>query len=492
MMRLPSTSLIAVLLLALSCDRGQRSTEQHQQPAIASNAIASNAIASNAITSNAIASNAIASGALAGALLPPAQEGETRGVVTQPDLVTGLQDPDAQMLMKYLVDCALVPEQTLEWTGRFAPFPTAVWRGVLGLCPEWLTGAPSAQCLQRVSGCLLARNNAFGISVPLSLRGDRDGVSAIPLAETVELWPKLWRTNTDVPSAAPCASTTVGLTRNCGWQSAGVGRCTPGQPVAVGAGGCGLGNSTGNTMLRICARMHFCDEGSPQLVAENDGACGSSRPRVEFTCPAEGFYAVMAARSSSASGPADVEVAADPPLFPSSEAEVFTWREGAFYGTIFGAGALNPLKPQVRVNPTSGRVEEQLIPGTNLWVPGKTLSSLFAGVVYQKMWACSSGNWSLPEAYYERRICAGAGGINCAARYAGPCGLVCGSDDRGPVTGDFDYGDCGDLTLRRWPIATTTFLNHPCDLLGPDPIGSTASDVLCRTLAALPLSPPPP
>jgi hypothetical protein len=343
-----------------------------------------------------------------------------------------------------------------------------------------------------VSGCLLARNNAFGISVPLSLRGDRDGTSAIPLAATVDLWPKVWRTNTDVASAQPCGANTVGLTRNCGWQSAGVGRCTPGQPVAVGAGGCGLGDSAGHTMLRVCARMHFCDEGSPALIAENDGACDSSQPRVEFTCPSEGFYAVMAARYSSASGPAEVEVAADPPLVPSSEAQVFTWREGAFYGTIFGAGALNPLKPQVRVNPVTGRVEEQPIPGINFWVPGKTLSSVFAGVVYQKMWACSSGNWNLPEAYYERRICAAAGGINCAAKYAGPCALACGSDDGGPVSGDFDYADCADLTLQRWPTPTTTFLNHPCDLLGLDPIGSTTSDVLCSTLAALPLSPPPP
>jgi len=492
MIRLLSIPLTAALLMAASCDDRGRAFEERQQPIIASNIIASNVIASNAITSNAIASNAIASHALAGELLPPDEGLEALGAVTQTDVVTGLQDPDAQMLMKYLVDCALTPEQGLQWTGRFAPFPTARWRGSMGLCPQWLTSAPSQQCLQRVSGCLLARNNAFGISVPVSLRGDQDGVNAIPLAPAADLWPKVWRTNTDVASAQPCGTNTLGVNRNCGWQSAGVGRCTPGAPVTVGAGGCGLGSSSGNTMLRVCARMHFCDEGSPTFISQNDGACGSAQPHVAFTCPAEGLYGVMAADFASASGPASVEVAADPPLLPTSEAQLFSWREGAFYGNIFGAGALNPLKPQVRVNPFTGQVEEQPIPGFNLWLPGKTVSSLFAGVVYQKMWACSSANWSLPAAYYERRVCAGVGGINCAARYAGPCGLVCGSDDRSPVSGDFDYGDCADLTLQRWPTSTTTFLNHPCDLLGLDGNGAPLDDLLCSTVGALPISPAPP
>jgi hypothetical protein len=181
-------------------------------------------------------------------------------------------------------------------------------------------------------------------------------------------------------------------------------------------------------------------------------------------------------------------VAADPPLVPTSEAQAFGWREGAFYGNIFGAGALNPLKPQVRVNSFSGQVEEQPIPGLNYWIPGKTVTSLFAGVVYQKMWACSSDNWSLPSGYYERRICAAAGGLNCAAKYAGPCGLVCGTNDRPPVSGDFDYGDCRDLTLQSWATPVTTFLHHRCDLLG---LGGAVDDLLCSTVEALPISPGP-
>jgi hypothetical protein len=466
-------------VLVVSC--GPVESEQSAQPAIATNAIATNAIATNALTTNAIASAALAAGPLAGQLI-----NSNFGQVTQPDVVTGLEDPDAQMLMAYLVGCALESNQRLRWTSRFTS-ERETWRGELGLCPAWLGSTPSAGCLERVSACLLARNNVFGISVPVSLRGDQDGTSSIALAPTVALWPKAWRTNTTVPSSQSCNDGESGVDRNCGWQGVGVGRCTPGQSVSVGAG-CGLGSSSGNAMLRICTRMHFCDAGSADLIAQNDDGCGTSEPAVTFTCPSDGFYAVMAANQQSADGPASVDVAADPPRFPSSEGQVFTWREGAFYGNIFAAGALNPLKPQVRVNPFTGRVEEQLIPGVNIWVPGKTASSLFAGVAYQKMWACSSNNWTVADGYFERRMCAGLGGINCAAKYAGPCGLMCADDDS-PPAGDHDYGGCSDLTLRRWSSPITPFLNHPCDLLG---LGTPLDEVLCSTLGALPLPPPPP
>jgi hypothetical protein len=456
----------ALILVAAACS--SVATEDATQPAIATNAIATNAIATNGLAGQ-------------------SQPGDLQGSVTRPEVVTGLEDPDAQMFMSYLVSCALRPDQSLHWQSRFNPSTSRTWTGNLGLCPQWLTSAPSTACLERVSACLLARNNVFGVSVPVSLRGRLDDDHPIALADDVGLWPLAWRSSTPVASASACSGNEVGVTRNCGWSGVGVGRCTPGETVHVGAG-CGLGSSNGNTMLRVCTRIHFCDDGSPEVIAQDDGGCGNSEPRVEFSCPSDGFYAVMAASHASNSGPPSVSVAADPPSFPSSEAQAFTWREGAFYGNIFAAGALNPLKPQVRVNPQTGQVEEQPIPGFNFWVRGKTLSSLFAGVVYLKMWACSSGNWSIPDAYYERRMCAGVGGINCAAKYAGACGLVCGSPDAAPA-GDLDYGDCADLTLHHWQSPITPFLNHPCDLLSRDPPLSVINDTLCRTVAALPIPP---
>jgi hypothetical protein len=229
--------------------------------------------------------------------------------------------------------------------------------------------------------------------------------------------------------------------------------------------------------------MHFCDQGSADFITQNDDACFSQRPLVTFLCPAEGFYGVMKGNHQSSNGVVNMTPAATPGLLPSSEGEVFTWREGAFYGNIFDPGALNPLKPQVRVNATTGQVEEEPVPGSGIWVAGKTVSSLFAGAVYLNMWACSSGNWTLPDGYFERRSCAGVGGLNCAARYAGPCALLCSTGDAGPASGDHDYGDCADLTLQRWASPLTPFLNHPCDLLGP----GTLENVLCSTIGELPI-----
>ncbi|WP_437554886.1 hypothetical protein WME97_22890 [Sorangium sp. So ce367] len=46
------------------------------------------------------------------------------------------------------------------------------WSGSVGLCRDWATQAPSEACQEVVSACLLARNNAEGVSLDISLRGD--------------------------------------------------------------------------------------------------------------------------------------------------------------------------------------------------------------------------------------------------------------------------------------------------------------------------------
>ncbi|KYG03702.1 hypothetical protein BE21_50370 [Sorangium cellulosum] len=111
-----------------------------------------------------------------------------------------LLDPHARDVMQVLVECALRPDQGLSWTTTaselsavdagatvssaesdlswaiplgekpsLAPVVVA-WSGDLGLCPSWAHGAPSTECQQLVSACLLARNNARGAHVDLSLR----------------------------------------------------------------------------------------------------------------------------------------------------------------------------------------------------------------------------------------------------------------------------------------------------------------------------------
>ncbi|WP_437873489.1 hypothetical protein [Sorangium sp. So ce363] len=110
-----------------------------------------------------------------------------------------LLDPNAQEVMQALVECALASDQSVSWTptpeeraalaggsgasvvfkdgfswtpleGLVKPSKdVSVWHGRAGLCPDWHTGAPSAACQELVSACLFARNNAFGVTVDISM-----------------------------------------------------------------------------------------------------------------------------------------------------------------------------------------------------------------------------------------------------------------------------------------------------------------------------------
>jgi hypothetical protein len=48
---------------------------------------------------------------------------------------------------------------------------------VIGLAPEWTTGACDGECEQWISACVIARINGLGVTVPLSLRGDHPALA---------------------------------------------------------------------------------------------------------------------------------------------------------------------------------------------------------------------------------------------------------------------------------------------------------------------------
>lgn len=122
-----------------------------------------------------------------GTSLPTPQPGQR---VAPGTLHKALLDPAARAVMAYLVGCALGSQQSVSSTlpegatlneedyenseilttgGK----TTITWKGAgQGLCPAWATGAPDQVCQERVSACLLARNNAFGKSYNISIRGD--------------------------------------------------------------------------------------------------------------------------------------------------------------------------------------------------------------------------------------------------------------------------------------------------------------------------------
>lgn len=82
------------------------------------------------------------------------------------------QSPDvANMVMRYVVMCALPQGESLSWTNPTTQAPYT-WTGALGLAPDWASGLPATEAEQQViTACLAAHTNRFGIGMPFSILG---------------------------------------------------------------------------------------------------------------------------------------------------------------------------------------------------------------------------------------------------------------------------------------------------------------------------------
>ncbi|MFL5353439.1 hypothetical protein [Archangium sp.] len=429
----------------------------------------------NSLTTQALVLNALSTNPTASPLLV------STGLVPLFNPVSGnsylqlqLRDVDAQHFMSYLVSCALESGHAVTWKD---PLTLAVktWQGQAGLCPQWETGAPTQACKNRVSACLLARNNAYGRRVELSMRGEDPARPALFALETetrpVEIDPD---TASRVPSYETCTTPQTSMNRDCGWKADFIGRCTPGQTVRLGAGGKApdqctsssalvLGSASGaRMMLRVCDNTLGCDQGSTRQLGQSQGTCATTNPAVSFTCPASGFFNVMAAPYDSTQvGTVSVGVETGTSAntrYRLSEAEVYPVREGAYYGNIFDASA---LAATVYVE-EGGRIQ------------GK--EQVVKGAVYKKMFSCQAPEWSDAAAYATHRVCALPGSeSNCAARSTGVCidwtnrgypASKCGKDDGTVVDGDGDFEECYDSYGEQWKEPVTVFLHETCGMPG--------------------------
>jgi hypothetical protein len=76
---------------------------------------------------------------------------------------------EGRQLLQYLVNCALPPDTTVAFEAGSVQH---VLTGALGLAPGWSRRALTAQEERRISGCILARTNFYGIPVKLSMRSE--------------------------------------------------------------------------------------------------------------------------------------------------------------------------------------------------------------------------------------------------------------------------------------------------------------------------------
>jgi hypothetical protein len=128
--------------------------------------ITHNALTFNAMTVNALAFNALAMNALA---FNAVSLGETTIDATE-----DCQTSHALQLMQYTVGCALGPDQevAVHLDGEEHRL-----RGQLGLAPEWAEQPCDDTCQGWVSACLIARINARGERVEISMRGDHPALA---------------------------------------------------------------------------------------------------------------------------------------------------------------------------------------------------------------------------------------------------------------------------------------------------------------------------
>lgn len=425
-----------------------------------------------------------------------------------------LKGPEADELLKYVASCALDPCDSITVPAGAAPsgFPTS-FPGELGLCgqryrdsldlepidrstesstiatariwpiePLWKNAKPSQGCLERVSACMLARVNSAGKKVTISMRGK--GLKTLNRVPTATMLRE--NRGTPILSFKGCDTPCLWgdpVRRNCDWEPRHVGQCVAGEQVSLTL------NAPAQARIRVCRGIHGCDDTNvgvpgaggttlgwtplvqlPALPAYGGEmiAFAQGINTVQFECPANGpivssaktgYYAVMLASPTPGGAPlpANLDVStgpvAPPHAYPATEENVFTFREGAFYGDVFAPITLAP----------------NTCPDTDI----------FAADQY----VCVSRMWSDGAAMASDRFCA-VPGSDCFANPVTGCDLVLAAPKsttlgtKPPpwatknVATDLStaklnsevYDMCEGPGDRIWRHPYTTYLNHPCDL----------------------------
>jgi hypothetical protein len=157
------SSLIITSLPLTGClgtyeEQTEESANTSSQRALTGNSLSTNGLSANGLSANGLSANGLSANGLS-----------ANGLV-----MNALQDPQtsaaAREFLSYVVSCALGPNTTIQLPldDTLVDFP-----GGLGLAPDW--GQANASCDRRcqeiVSACVMARVNAQGHHIPLSMRG---------------------------------------------------------------------------------------------------------------------------------------------------------------------------------------------------------------------------------------------------------------------------------------------------------------------------------
>ncbi|WP_437306563.1 hypothetical protein [Sorangium sp. So ce388] len=396
-------------------------------------------------------------------------------------------EPLAVQLMDYIISFALDEGQKVSVDANGQLYE---WNGHMGVCASeqspmgnWFKSPPTNACLEAVSASVLARVNALNKVVVISMR-DPGSLIALHDKVPVEARYREKDSNTgkapEIESFSAC-SDEEGLdeaTKNCGWSARYVGRCLAwktGDPddvyrkVALKLKPDPTRTST--VFVRACAGIHGCNLADDTLSDERrkyikhiaSAALGGQGNTVEFACPSNGprgkvaagdtveqiygYFSIMLSDKNI-----DIDVEPEPATteglkYPAVEEDVFRYREGAFYGSIFSTSASSSASDA----------------GTPSATPLDT------------QYACFGEDWNIAAANIADRLCAIPNPLHdsnykfCFANepksclLVGDAGVGSGACNKSGGNKGFVYTSCGTAD-PHWEYPMTTYLNHPCDL----------------------------
>jgi hypothetical protein len=159
--------LVVTTLLLSGCipAADSPSESETQSTIVTNNRLAANRLAANRLAANRLAANRLAANRLAANRL-------AANLLGAEDL---LATPEGREVLGFIVSCAVPADETLvaDFMGTTYEFP-----GEIGLAPTWLHHPLDRVGMGWVSACLFARVNANDVSIPVSLRGPNQNLTA--------------------------------------------------------------------------------------------------------------------------------------------------------------------------------------------------------------------------------------------------------------------------------------------------------------------------
>ena len=186
----------ASIVVIGACGFADPGTTTSNAPLIGQNTLTTNALAANGLFANGLFPNGLfPNGLFPNGLFPNGLFVD--GVITDalwrdevwqqnpPALEVLRTNPYTREVLEYIYQCAMRPDQST--TLDPGDGSSVVLEGLIGLAPEWgeQDGTCDLSCQRWVSACLLARTNAYGVTVDISMRAPADAPAHVRKALAV-------------------------------------------------------------------------------------------------------------------------------------------------------------------------------------------------------------------------------------------------------------------------------------------------------------------